>query len=287
MLRCKACVGEKRGAGRRIAAAGFARTMELIIMAYLSGLRERSRRSLLALPRRSAAALRRIATCVPGACALCMARVHGGRLCAVCADMATATMRDGRPRCPRCAVGVDQAGVPCMECRIAPPAFERIVAAFDYAPPGDVLIRQWKVDLRYTHVRLLGNLVEQAVRDARLRLPASTILAAVPSSAPSIRRRGFNPAAELARQLAGALSLPLRSGLLQRGPQGDKQAALPRSERIRNVVGLYHCTQALQGRTVLVVDDVLTTGATVDAVARSLKAAGAERVLGVVAARAP
>lgn len=256
-------------------------------MAYLSCLCEWPHRSWRALRRWPGAALRRVASRVPSACAICMARACGGCLCPVCADMVTATMCDGRPRCPRCAIDVEQAGSLCVECRIAPPAFERIVAALEYAPPGDILIRQWKVDLRYTHVRLLADLAARAVRDAQLSLPETTILTAVPSSMASIRRRGFNPSAELARQLAGKLSLPLRSGLLRRGPQGDKQAVLSRSERVRNVMGLYRCTKALQGQTVLVVDDVMTTGTTLDAIARALKAAGAARVLGVVAARTP
>jgi ComF family protein len=201
--------------------------------------------------------------------------------------MATATMRDGRPRCRLCAASIKPPDTLCVECRIAPPAFERIVAAFDYASPGDILVRQWKVNLRYTHVRLMADLVMQAVQTAQLSLPASTILTAVPSSASSILHRGFNPSAELARQLSRHLSLSLRPGLLRRESQGDKQAGLTHSERASNVMGLYRCMHSLQGQVVLVVDDVLTTGATLDAIARTLKRAGAGRVFGVVAARTP
>ncbi len=256
-------------------------------MAHLSSLCESSPRALNAGFRRSAAALRVAVARIPSSCPICMARTSCGCLCLVCAQMATASMHDGRPRCSLCAIGVKPPDTLCVDCRIAPPAFERIVAAFDYAPPGNVLIRQWKVNLRYTHVRLLADLLARAIQAAQLSLPATTILTAVPSSTLSIRHRGFNPSAELALQLSRDLSLSLRLGLLRRELQGDKQAGLSHSERASNVMGLYRCTRPLQGQTVLVADDVLTTGATLDAIARVLKMAGAGRVVGVVPARTP
>jgi ComF family protein len=104
----------------------------------------------------------------------------------------------------------------------------------------------------------------------------------VPLSAERLRARGYNHAAEIARHLRPAR---LELGLCERARDTLPQMELPYDERRRNVRGAFRCTRALAGESVAVVDDVMTTGATLDEVARVLKAAGATRVTNWVVAR--
>src|SRR5690606_11797827 len=112
------------------------------------------------------------------------------------------------------------------------PAFDRVIAAFNYAAPGDLLVHQFKVDRRYGHASMLARLLADAVRRAGQAFPATTILVPVPASRAALRKRGFNPAAELARCLAAELQWPCRPGLLARTHEGRKQTQLTRAERL-------------------------------------------------------
>jgi len=166
------------------------------------------------------------------------------------------------------------------------PAFDRVVAALDYVPPVDQLILQFKNAGKFQHARFLAELLAQALRQASPRVEGITIVLPVPSSRQALRRRGFNPAGEIARQLAARLGLAYRPGLLLRSGEGASQKQLGRAARTGPQAGRYQCVGPVEG-AVAVVDDVLTTGATLHAVAGALKEAGAARVVGLVAARTP
>src|SRR5690606_30193530 len=112
--------------------------------------------------------------------------------------------------------------------------------------------------------------------------PASAWVVAVPSRRSSLVARGYNPAAEVGRSLARRLRLPWRPDLLSRMVDGPVQKGLGRSARHRSVKGAYACRADVAGRTVLVVDDVMTTGATLDAIASVMKEQGAAKVWGAV-----
>lgn len=109
----------------------------------------------------------------------------------------------------------------------------------------------------------------------------------VPASRRALAVRGFNPAAEIGRDLALRLGLSWRPEVLRRVREGGFQKGLSRHERRAGVAGLYACAMPVAGRAMLVVDDVMTTGSTLHAVAGVLKAAGAARVWCAVAARTP
>jgi len=107
----------------------------------------------------------------------------------------------------------------------------------------------------------------------------------VPLSRQRLRERGFNQALEIARPLARALGLPLDTTGLVRERDTLPQSRLPWRARQGNVRYAFTCRRDLTGLTVIVVDDVMTSGATLEAVARTLKAHGARRVVNWVAAR--
>lgn len=214
---------------------------------------------------------------LPSHCLLCSARVAEGALCADCiADLPFLP----EIRCPLCSVPT-AGGEICGACLSHPPRFDRAVASFSYAFPIDGLIQALKYAGQLAVVpALAGSMLP------RLRLgPLPDVVVPMPLTAERLRERGFNQSLELARALTRALGIALAPNLCRRVRHGPPQAALPWSERARNVRGAFVCMDALDGRSVAVVDDVLTTGASLNEVARVLRTAGAARVEGWVVAR--
>lgn len=223
---------------------------------------------------------------MPSDCGLCQGASHGGRLCRQCERDVVHTMRHGaRARCSVCALVLQPDGH-CADCRARRPAFDRVIAAFDYDNPGDLLVQRFKGG-RFVDAPMLAGLLAGAVRDAAPPLPRTTVLVPVPSSRAAIRRRGFNPAAEVARYLARELDLPCRPALLQRRREGTRQAYLPRAARMRGAKHLYCCPVSVPHEVIAVVDDVITTGSTLHSIATLLKRAGASSVYGLALARTP
>ena len=107
----------------------------------------------------------------------------------------------------------------------------------------------------------------------------------VPLSAARLRERGYNQSMEIARAVARTLGPKLQPWLCERSRDTRAQVDLPAADRVRNVRGAFRCPRPLDGIAVAVVDDVMTTGATLDEIAGALKRAGASRVVNWVAAR--
>ncbi|CAM5213333.1 Putative amidophosphoribosyltransferase OS=Castellaniella defragrans OX=75697 GN=HNR28_001405 PE=4 SV=1 [Castellaniella defragrans] len=194
-------------------------------------------------------------------------------------------------RCPVCAHPLHPGG--CPDCLRRRPAFDHVVAAFDYAGLGERLIKDYKFAGRLSLARVLADGLADAVRSA----PAAEFsgvdwVVPVPAGQDSLRRRGFSPPAEVARIVARRLRLRYRLDLVRRVREGPRQGTLGREARLQAPEGAYACPVVrglpvdLTGQRVAVVDDVLTTGSTLHAVALALKAAGAVRVQGWVLARA-
>jgi ComF family protein len=115
--------------------------------------------------------------------------------------------------------------------------------------------------------------------------PPPDLVLAMPMAPPRLRERGFNQALELARSLCARLGLKVVPEVCRRTRHGPPQTALPWDERRRNIRGAFECEGNLDGVRVAVVDDVLTTGATLNELAGVLLQAGAAEVVGWVVAR--
>jgi ComF family protein len=246
-----------------------------------------------ALPTAARHWLGRAASWLPGACALCAAT---GRhvLCPACTtDFFPAPVA----RCRRCALPLPAetntlATLSCGTCLRQPPAFDATVVAADYTAPLDRLV----LGLKFGGRLALAPLFSQTLRDALLRstvddTPLPDHLTAVPLGAERLRTRGFNQALEIARPLSAALGVPLAPRLLVRVRETTAQSMLSPPERRLNLRDAFTLQPAMLatvcGRHIGVVDDVMTTGATLDAVASVLKRFGAVRVTNLVFARTP
>jgi ComF family protein len=211
-----------------------------------------------------------------GSCFLCRGRARD-ILCGRCdADLP----RLAQSLCPRCALASPE-GATCGRCLSRAPHFDATVAALAYAFPADALVHALKFRGELALAPFLGALLLE-------RLPALRevdYVLAVPLSRRGLRERGYNQAVEIARPIAAALRAPLELTLCERERDTAAQTGLPWSERERNVRGAFAVKRALAGASIAVVDDVMTTGATLDEMAATLKRAGAGRVVNWVLAR--
>lgn len=233
---------------------------------------------------------------LPAQCALCGAGCHGGDglLCPACVAQFFA---EAAPRCPCCAnplpvsaiAAAPAAMAPCCgQCLARRPAFDRTTVAADYALPVDQLVLQLKFGQRLALAALmaqrLGARARQA-QDAGAALPE--LLCPVPLGPRRLASRGYNQALEIARPLARNLGLPLAARLLARVRETAAQSSVTPAQRRANMAGAFAVTASVRGRHVGVVDDVMTSGATLDEIAAVLKRHGALRVSNLVFARTP
>jgi len=185
-----------------------------------------------------------------------------------------------QPQCPQCATPTPLGQV-CGACLRHPPAFDRTHAALIYAFPLDRMIPRLKYHAQLAIAPALGECLAQAVRHA----VRPDRLIPMPLHARRIRERGFNHATEIARAVANRLDLPLDVASCQRIRDTPPQMGLKHDARRRNVRGAFACKGEVRGQHIALIDDVMTTGTSLDELAATLKRAGAREVSCWVAAR--
>ncbi|MEO5972973.1 MAG: ComF family protein [Sphingomicrobium sp.] len=210
------------------------------------------------------------------------------------------------PRCPGCGTIVDQihnfcaecwkqldflgaggcasCGMPlqgtdfhtCAVCLARPPRIARARAVVAY----DDLSRRLVIKLKYGRKVALAKTMARYMAPLLDQLPPGTVLVPVPLHRRRLWQRGFNQAAILARELSKRAAIPTDARLLKRVKRTPPLKGLNRLQRRRAVAGAFRAGEGAElcGRTVVLVDDVLTTGSTANACARALKRAGAARV---------
>lgn len=201
-----------------------------------------------------------------------------------------------RPRCPRCALSLPAghpADEPCTLCEDYPPEFDRAVAALDYVAPWTTLIGRLKFDEEPALARMLGGLLAQRVAPGlqRLRPAERPLVIPAPLSAQRLQERGYNQAELLARTATQALRVPMLPDALVRVRHTERLMGLSADERRQAIRGAYavrdRALPRLRGRHVALVDDVMTTGATLEEMTRTLQDAGVRSVSVWVVARTP
>lgn len=209
-------------------------------------------------------------------CFVCGGRSGRDLLCPGCGRELP---RLAEPLCPVCGLP-SPGGAVCGGCLKNPPQFDATAALYCYAFPIDRLVQA----LKYGGRLPLAGFFAGALA-ARLDSTGIDCVVPLPLHRRRLRERGFNQAMEIARPLARRLGLPLLASACGRELDSAPQAGLPWQARSGNVRGVFDCTLDLSGRSVAVVDDVMTTGATLNEFARTLKNHGAARVTNWVVAR--
>jgi ComF family protein len=210
-------------------------------------------------------------------CLLCGASSHDGLCCAACnADLPRLT----DAHCPICGLPT-LAGSICGQCLKQHPPFDHTVAAFSYQFPLDKLIQA----LKYRERLILVNFLADAVTQCITTRPDCIV--ALPLHPTRLRERGFNQSLLLARYISRHLDIPLLADACERVRNTPPQSSLPWKERDKNMRQAFACKPGadVRGKHVAVVDDVMTTGASIGELARALKKAGASEVSAWVVAR--
>lgn len=195
---------------------------------------------------------------------------------------------EAKSQCPVCARPT-AAGAPCQSCRAAS-SLDGVAVFFNYAPgsPPAELIRQFKYSYATDMMPLWREIIsDRLAADSVLKncLAPGTALIPVPLHRRRERERGFNQARLIARALGEASGLLVEENL-RRGRYTSQQAKLTRPERLENVADAFLWPGSLAApEQVALVDDVFTTGATMQECARVLKLRGAKRIVGIALAR--
>ena len=224
----------------------------------------------------AAAGRRLVAALLPGACALCGAHSRDA-LCDGCATC----LSDSAIRCPQCGVPVDvgtHVQAVCGRCIARPPAFDATLCVAGYDEPADSLATGLKFRGQLALAALFGASLATRAQQQQVALPE--LIVPIPLSPARLATRGYNQAWEIARVTARRLGRPARARCLVRTRDTPAQSGLRGADRWRNMRRAFAVADAdrVRGAHIGLVDDVMTSGATLDAAARALKRAGAARV---------
>lgn len=210
----------------------------------------------------------------PHTCVLCLQRSETAR------DLCGACQRDLRPNlfaCRVCALPLASADQLCGRCLRKPPLFHCSAVPFRYSYPLDHLVQSLKYGRHLECGRVLGELLADSIAAQTCRtLPE--MLIPVPLGPQRYRQRGFNQAVEIAAPVGRRLRIPLRTDVVVRRRDTREQTALERAERQKNLRRAFDLRLPLRVRHVAIVDDVVTTGSTVNELARTLRRGGAARI---------
>jgi ComF family protein len=218
----------------------------------------------------------------PPVCLICG---QAGRVDVDCCAGCEAELPRLSGRCDRCGLELDCDRPLCGRCSMALPSFDATWPAFAYQNEIEKLIHRFKFHADLASGRLLGQLLARRLKD--MNVPRPDVIMPVPLHIRRLFKRGFNQSALLCRDLAAEMDdLPWVNGL-RRVRDTATQIHLPADRRAANVRGAFKLARLPESaRSVVLVDDVMTTGSTLNECARVLRKAGVERVEVWVVARA-
>lgn len=218
---------------------------------------------------------------LPQTCPAC--RLDTGHSEALCAPCRSRLVPAEPPWCLRCAEPLRSGRSHCPPCSSRLFACGIIRAAFLYRGPMPSLVHAFKYNGRVTAARLAGQWMAQAL-ERFPELGGFDALVPVPLHPARLRERGYNQAGLLATEISAHTGLPVRE-LLTRRTNTKQQWTLGRAERLKNLKGAFVCGPGVAGSRILIIDDICTSGASLEACAQALQEAGAAKVSGYVLAR--
>lgn len=186
--------------------------------------------------------------------------------------------------CPQCGLGSTFSV--CGTCLKSPPYFDRTIAQFVYDYPIDRLLQQFKYQQQLSHTATLADALLQAMQIKLTDdLGNIDLLIPMPMHPKRLQQRGFNQALEIAKIIGKQRQIPVAFNACQRVINTPPQTGLALKDRAKNIKGAFVCPQPLSNLNIAVIDDVMTSGASLNELARTLKKAGASRVINCVVAR--
>jgi len=224
----------------------------------------------------------------PPHCHVCRSFIPGSGRLHICDSCREQIRPIAQPHCTICAIPFLGAGAnhPCGDCISTPPSFDIARSALIYDGPARELIHGFKYDYK-THLRRPLAFLTAETLSGFVSEQKPDILLPVPLHVRRLRSRGFNQAVLIGELLASEWRIPMERRVLQRIRWTEPQINLAASQRKDNVKGAFAVTDAgaVKDRSVLLLDDVYTTGSTVEECSRILKKNGAEKVVVVTVAR--
>jgi ComF family protein len=235
--------------------------------------------SISTLLQRCSAALQRGSySLFPGRCILCSALSQRPLdLCGGC----EAELPFNQLACLRCALPMNSNGSTliksaiCGKCIASPPAFTRCIAPLRYEFPINKLINGFKHHGQFSRGTVLAELLLCELTSQKI-LPK--LILPVPLHWRRQFTRGFNQAQWLAQYLGRRLNIATNTRLISRQKHTAAQQGLPRKQRLRNLKGAFRLNHNIEGKNIALVDDVVTTGSTIEELSQLLRKAGAEKV---------
>lgn len=210
------------------------------------------------------------------ACLLCDIEIFKGELCADCLKRLVPNVG---ATCPKCGRKTAKSEI-CMECKAHLPAYDRALSPLVYDGGSADLIFRFKNGRPYI-ARYLSQFIAEKLRE----LPASDGIVFVPATDSALRDRGYNQSELLAVEVSKSTGIPVLYGAVERAKNTHAQKNLPRAERLKNLDSAFKANKKLvKDKTLIIIDDVMTTGATFDVLAQTLKNAGAHKIFAVAAA---
>ncbi len=182
--------------------------------------------------------------------------------------------------CPICLLPVTTANI-CGACLKKPPAFTQSIAALQYTFPVNALIHSLKYQANLAIAPILAQLLTEKLTTTEL----PDFIIPMPLHPKRLRERGFNQALEISRSIAKVYKITLLADACKRNRNTPFQAALPWKERQKNIRNAFDCTLDLTGKHIAILDDVMTTGTTLNELAKVIRKQGATTISGWVIAR--
>jgi ComF family protein len=213
---------------------------------------------------------------LPGTCILCQAQSK--RPLDLCFDCEQDLPMLGNC-CQQCAMPLEtnHSLLTCGQCLQTPPDFDRIIALFPYQMPIARLINDLKFQQRLANANVLGTLFAKRLATHYSSSTLPELIIPVPLHKERLKERGYNQALELARPISRILDIPINYQLCQRIRNTEHQTVVGALERRKNLRGAFFTVKSVPAH-VAIIDDVLTTGSTVNELAKCLRTAGATQI---------
>lgn len=216
------------------------------------------------------------------ACLLCNAKTqhqsHHQASIAICRPCMTNLPWQTKTCCPQCGLGHLRSV--CGQCLKSAPYFDSTYASMAYNYPIDSVLQHFKYQKQLSLTPILAKLLLQHAPPQQ-----ADYIIPMPMHPKRLQERGFNQSLELAKIVSKTLNIPVELAACKRILHTPPQAGLALKERAKNIKGAFQSTIALTGKNIIVIDDVMTSGASLNELAKTLKNAGANQVSNWVVAR--